>query len=140
MPRASPIAVIMLTMKKETEVTWPSTEEIATVTMIDTRAMVIGRNAATRAPKTRTSTIMAAGSPNFSSPLVRSDSDSSLKSWSRVFAPVMVDVEARRLCRRRDLLEDGLDADLGVVGEHEGHDRRRAGPPRSPAGPARKGP
>ena len=62
---------------------------MATVTMMDTMAMVMGRNAATRAPKTRTSTIMAAGSPNLSSPLVRSDSESSLKSWSRVLLPVM---------------------------------------------------
>ena len=79
----------MLTMKKDREVTWPRTEEMATVTMMDTMAMLIGRNAATRAPKTRTSTIIAAGSPNFSSPLVRSDSESSVKSWSRVLVPVM---------------------------------------------------
>ena len=89
MPSASPIAVIMLTMKNDREVNWPRTEEMATVTMMDTMAMLMGRNAATRAPKTRISTIMAAGSPNFSSPLVRSDSESSLKSWSRVLAPVM---------------------------------------------------
>ena len=78
----------MLTMKKDTEVNWPRTEEMATVTMMDRMAMLIGRNAATRAPKTRTSTIIAAGSPNFSSPLVRSDSESSVKSWSRVLVPV----------------------------------------------------
>ena len=89
MPRARPIAVIMLTMKNDREVTWPSSDEMATVTTMDTIAMVMGRNAATRAPKTRTSTIMAAGSPNFSSPLVRSDSESWLKSWSRVLTPVM---------------------------------------------------
>ncbi len=89
MPSASPIAVIMLTMKKDTEVTWPRTEEMATVTMMDKMAMIMGRNAATSAPKTRTSTIIAAGSPNFSSPLVRSDSESSVKSWSRVLVPVM---------------------------------------------------
>ena len=89
MPSASPIAVIMLTMKKDSEVNCPRTEEMATVTMMDKIAMLIGMNAATRAPKTRTSTIIAAGSPNFSSPLVRSDSESSVKSWSRVFVPVM---------------------------------------------------
>ena len=89
MPSASPIAVIMLTMKKDREVNWPRTEEMATVTMMDKMAMLMGMNAATRAPKTRTSTIIAAGSPNFSSPFVRSDSESSVKSWSRVFAPVM---------------------------------------------------
>ena len=89
MPSASPIAVIMLTMKNDREVTWPRTEEMATVTMMDKMAMLMGMNAATRAPKTRTRTIIAAGSPNFSSPLVRSDSESSVKSWSRVFTPVM---------------------------------------------------
>ena len=88
MPSASPIAVIMLTMKKDSEVNCPRTEEMATVTMMDKMAMLIGMNAATRAPKTRTSTIIAAGSPNFSSPFVRSDSESSVKSWSRVFTPV----------------------------------------------------
>ena len=89
MPSARPIAVIMLTMKNDREVNWPRTEEMATVTMMDKMAMLMGMNAATRAPKTRTSTIIAAGSPNFSSPLVRSDSESSVKSWSRVFTPVM---------------------------------------------------
>ncbi len=79
----------MLTMKKEIEVNWPSTDEIATVTMMETMAMPIGMNAATRAPNTRISTIIAAGSPNFSSPLVRSDSESLVKSWSSVFTPVM---------------------------------------------------
>ena len=39
MPRASPIAVIMLTMKKDSEVNCPSTEEMATVTMIEPMAM-----------------------------------------------------------------------------------------------------
>ena len=58
--------------------------------MIDPIAIAIGMKAATRAPNTRMSTIIAAGSPNFSSPLVRSDSESSLKSWSRVLDPVMV--------------------------------------------------
>ena len=54
--------------------------------IMDTTAMLIGRNAATRAPKTRISTIIAAGSPNLSSPSVRSDSESPLKWWSRVGA------------------------------------------------------
>ena len=72
--------MIMLTMKNDSEVTWPRTEEMATVTMMDKMAMLIGRKAATSAPKTRTSTIIAAGRPNFSSPLVRSDSESSVKS------------------------------------------------------------
>ena len=51
--------------------------------------MLIGMNAATRAPKTKINTTMAAGSPNFSSPLVRSDSESSAKSWPRGLTPVM---------------------------------------------------
>ena len=70
----------MLTMKNETSVNWPTTDEIATVTMMEMIAIPIGMNAATRAPNTTTSTIIAAGSPNLSSPFVRSDSESSAKS------------------------------------------------------------
>ena len=124
MPSASPIAVIMLTMKNDSEVTCPRTEEIATVTMIDTMAMLMGMNAATRAPKTRSSTIIAAGSPNLSSPLVRSDSESLLKSWSRVLTAGDVDVEAGRGVRVGDLVQHLLDSGLGVAAEHERHDRR----------------
>ena len=102
-------------MKNDREVNWPRTEEMATVTMMDKMAMLMGMNAATRAPKTRTSTIIAAGSPNFSSPLVRSDSESSVKSWSRVFAPVMSTSNAGVGVRGDDLVDHLHDPGLGVV-------------------------
>ena len=67
MPRASPIAVIMLTMKNDTEVK-RGPGRWATVTMMDRIAMRMGRNAATRAPNTRMSTIIAAGQSRTSAP------------------------------------------------------------------------
>ena len=106
------------------DVNWPSTEEMATVTMMDTIAMLIGMNAATRAPKTRISTIIAAGSPNFSSPLVRSDSESSLKSWSRVLTPVMSTSKRGVGVGGDDLVQHVDDPGLGVVAEHQRHDGR----------------
>ena len=124
MPSASPIAVIMLTMKNDREVNWPRTEEMATVTMMDTMAMLMGMNAATRAPKTRTSTIIAAGSPNFSSPLVRSDSESSVKSWSRVLAPVMSTSKPASASAATTSSMHLHDPGLGVVAEHQRHDGR----------------
>ena len=123
MPSARPIAVIMLTMKKDSEVTWPTTEEMATVTMIDTMAMLIGMNAATRAPNTRSSTIIAAGSPNFSSPFV----EVGLRELGEVVVervhPGDVDLEVGGGVRGDDLVEHVDDPVLGVGPEHQRHHR-----------------
>ena len=89
--------------------------------MMEMIAMLMGRNAATSAPKTRISTIRAAGSPNFSSPLVRSDSESSVKSWSRVLVAGDVDDERGVGVGGTNLVDDLHDPGLRVVAEHEGH-------------------
>ena len=64
MPSASPIPVIMFTMKIES----PNSSERSAVrpsaTMIDTIAIRSGMSPATTAPKTSTRTISAAGKPN----------------------------------------------------------------------------
>ena len=97
---------------------------MATVTTMDMMAMLIGMNAATRAPKTRTSTINAAGSPNFSSPLVRSDSESSLKSWSSVLSPVMSTSKRGRGVRGDDLVDTSTIPVFDVVIKDQRHHRR----------------
>ena len=103
---------------------WPSTEESATVTMMDMIAMLIGMKAATSAPKTRISTIMAAGSPNFSSPLVRSDSESSVKSWSRVLDPVIVTSKSACGVGGRPPRRARPRSRFRVVGEDQRHHHR----------------
>ena len=57
--------------------------------MIEMIAISIGIAAPTSVPTTSSSTISAAGSPNCSSPLLRSLADSSVKSRSSVWLPVM---------------------------------------------------
>jgi hypothetical protein len=126
MPSASPIAVIMLMMKNDREVNCPSTEEMATVTMIEPMAMLMGMNAATRAPKTEDEHDHRGGQPELQLPLVRSDSDSSLKSWSRVLAPVMVTSKPAAESAATTSSSTFGDAGFGVVTEHEGHNRRVA--------------
>ena len=87
--------MIMLTMKKDSEVNCPSTDEIATVTMMDTTAMLMGMIAATRAPNTKTRTIIAAGSPNLSSPLVEVGFGQRREVMVEGVDPGDVDVEGR---------------------------------------------
>ena len=63
MPRASPIANVMLMTKKDRWNTCPTTAAMPRETTIETTAIISGTEAATTAPNTSSSTISAAGRP-----------------------------------------------------------------------------
>ncbi len=89
--------------------------------MIEPMAMLIGMNAATRAPKTRSSTIKAAGSPNFSSPFVQVG----LRELGEVKAKGVRasdgHLELGLLLGGADLVDHVDDPFLGIVAQHDGH-------------------
>ena len=114
MPSASPIAVIMLTMKNDSEVNWPRTDDRATVTTMDTMAMLIGMNAATSAPKTRTSTIMRRRQPELQLPVGEVGLRELVEVVVEGVVPGDVDVEVG----------------VGVRGDHLVQHVRRSRPPR----------
>ena len=80
----------MLTTKNETSHTCPTIATSASATTMATIASRIGTNDATTAPKTKSSTTSAAGSPKKSSPSFRSLFESVRKSSSAVNSPVIV--------------------------------------------------
>jgi hypothetical protein len=89
----------MLTTKNETSHTWPTTATSASATRIATIASRMGITDETTAPKTKSSTTSAAGSPKKSSPSFRSLLESERKSSSAVNSPVTVTSSGPRSAR-----------------------------------------
>ena len=79
----------MFTMNRFSGNAWPTTAVMPSATTIEMIAISIGIATPTSVPTTSSSTISAAGSPNCNSPLLRSLADSSVKSRSSVWLPVM---------------------------------------------------
>ena len=79
--------VIMLVMKNDRSVTWPTMAVIPMARRIEASAMISGMAAVTMAPKTRTRMIRAIPTPNIS-PLRRSLSAVAPKSLLMLASPV----------------------------------------------------
>jgi hypothetical protein len=84
----------MLTTKIERLKAWARTATKPSATTIDGSAISSGTSPATTVPNTSSRMIRAAGRPNWSSPDWRSSSESLLKSWFAVRAPVTVTANA----------------------------------------------
>ena len=81
--------VSMFTKKTESENASARIAHSPSATTIATIAITSGISPATTAPKTRIRITSAAGRPNWSSPVLRSCWERSLKSWSSVPSPVI---------------------------------------------------
>ena len=86
MPSASPIIVIMFTMKNDRSKALPTMAVAPTAAVIDTIATRIGMPAATSAPNTTTRITRATAIP-IASPLSNADSPSELKTAFAVCSP-----------------------------------------------------
>jgi hypothetical protein len=92
--------LIMLIVNTERSVKMPTTPVSPTATRIAISAVATGMSPATTAPNTSSRTISATGSPNSSSPLRRSSSESALCSVSNVHSPVVRTVNVPSLAER----------------------------------------
>ena len=90
---------------------------------IETSAISSGTRPATTAPKTSSRTINAAGSPNLQLAVLRSRSESWLKSWSRACVAGDRDGELRLASARSTTLDHRLGG--GLLADDEERDQRR---------------